>query len=324
MMRIGLAVHGTTFSMGLHTASGRPPIRPLPLMKQAQAAGLEGVEIPLSLLENENIDALAAYASEQGLFIVLEAEGCDPETLIDAIRIAQQIGARTIRTFAGGARLGGDRRPFAGCWRAFLQTVRQGLQEALPFAEQAGIALTLENHQDLASEELFWLCETLKSPCFGITLDTGSTLATVEDPLDCARRLAPYIRHVHLKDYEVYLSGEGYYLARCPIGQGVVDFQELFRLFSQLQPDLTVSIELGALEARHVRAFADDFWPEYPQRSAAQIARALRFILTHAHLSGDLYTPYEKGEPAEIIIGYEQQQFAMSLEYLKTLNIKGK
>ena len=48
-MRIGLAVYGTTFSMGLHPASGRPALRPQQVMEQALTAGLSGVELPLSL-----------------------------------------------------------------------------------------------------------------------------------------------------------------------------------------------------------------------------------------------------------------------------------
>src|SRR6266700_2313528 len=212
IMHIGLAVHGTPFSMGLHPASGRLAIRPLQLMDQARTAGLEGVELPIAMLQGEDIDAIARYAIEQRLFITLETEGYDPIRLQEAIALATQLGVRTIRTFAGGARLGGDRRPLAGRWQPFLQTVLKGLQETMTVAEQAGINLTLENHQDLASEELLWLCETIGSPYFGITLDTGSTLATVEDPLDFVRKLIRYVKHVHLKDYQIYLSKEGYYL----------------------------------------------------------------------------------------------------------------
>src|SRR5690242_3642574 len=118
-MRIGLAVYGTVFSMGLHPASGRPKIKPIQLMDRALAAGLEGVELPISLLEGEDIAAVASYAQEHGLFITLATSGYDPDALTEAINLGARLGAGTVRTVVGGAKIGGDRRPLAGRWQAF-------------------------------------------------------------------------------------------------------------------------------------------------------------------------------------------------------------
>ena len=80
-----------------------------------------------------------------------------------------------------------------------------------------------------------------------------------------------------------------------------------------------MSIELGALEARHVRVLADDYWPDYPPRSAAQLARVLRFVLYNARPAGDWRTPFERNEPVEAVIAYEDQQLAASLAYILPL-----
>jgi 3-oxoisoapionate decarboxylase len=181
------------------------------------------------------------------------------------------------------------------------------------------VNLAVENHQDLASEELLWLCESIRSNRFGITLDTGNPLATAEVPLDFARRLAPYVKNVHLKDYQVYLSNEGYRLVRCPLGQGIVDFPALFRILSEACPHVTMSIELGALEARHVCVLADNYWLDYPPRSAAQLAHVLRFVQDNARPSGDWRTPFERNEPVEAIIAFEDQQLIASLAYILPL-----
>jgi 3-oxoisoapionate decarboxylase len=320
MMRIGLSVYGTTFSMGIHPASGRPPIGARQLMDQAITLGLEGVDLPITLLQDEETTALARYALEQGLFIALEASGYNPATLAEAIELGARLGAGTVRTMVGGAQLGGDRRPLAGRWQSFLQDVLASLREATSVAERAGVHLAVENHQDLASEELLWLCESIGSSRFGITLDTGNSLATAEEPLDFARRVAPYVKHVHLKDYSLYLSAEGYRLVRCPLGQGVVNFPALFEILAAAYPGVTISIELGALEARHVRVLADDYWPDYPPRSAAQLARVLRQVWSNARQAGDWRTPFERNEPVEAIIAYEEQQLAASLAYILPLH----
>jgi len=318
-MRIGLAVYGTTFSMGLHPASGRSTISVQQLMEQALAVHLQGVEIPVSLLEGEDIPTVARAARERGLFITLATGGYTTGPLSEAIRLGAQLGAETVRTVVGGAKIGGDRRPLAGRWQPFLQEVLTQLQEATATAEKAGVNLAVENHQDLASEELIWLCESIGSTRFGINLDAGNPLATAEEPLNYFRRVAPYLKNVHLKDYAVYLSEEGYRLVRCPLGQGVIDFPALFKILAASCPNITMSVELGALEARHIRVLADDYWPDYPPRSAAQLAGVLRFVQAHARPIGDWRTPFEREEPAEAIIAYEQHQLAASLAYLNYL-----
>lgn len=315
-MRTGLAVYGTTFSMGLHPMAGRPRITAIELMEQALALRLRGVEIPVSLLQGEDISAVARAAKERGLFITLATGGYAAGPLIEAIQLGEQLGALTVRTVVGGAKIGGDRSPLAGRWQPFLQEVLVQLQEATVMAEKADIYLAVENHQDLASEELLWLCESIGSAQFGINLDTGNPLATAEEPLDYFRRVAPYLKNVHLKDYSIYLSEEGYRLVRCPLGQGVIDFPALFKILETACPDVTMSIELGALEARHIRVLAADYWPDYPPRSAAQLAEVLRFVQANAKPVGDWRTPFERGEAPADIIAYEQQQLAASLAYL--------
>ena len=323
-MRIGLSVYGTTFGMGIDLHSGRPTITPSQLMDKAIAVGLEGVELPASLMQGEDATAVAHYAHERGLFIMLETEGYDPGKLTSAIDLGVRLGAGTVRTMVGGAKLGGDRRPLAGRWQSFLQEILAGLRQATINAERAGVNLTVENHQDLASEEMLWLCESIGSQRFGITLDTGNPLATAEEPVNFARRVAPYVKNVHLKDYQVYMSTEGYRLVRCQLGQGVVDFPALFGILSATCPYIAMSIELGALEARHVRVLADDYWPDYPPRSAAQLAHVLRFVLDNARPAGDWRTPFERNESVEAVIAYEDQQLAASLAYMLPLFAQAK
>lgn len=318
-MRIGLSVYGTVFSMGISPASGRPTITPKHLMDTALAAQLTGVELPTSVVEGEDIASLARYAEEHHLFVTLAASGYNADTLSTSLDLGARLGARTVRTVIGGAKLGGDRRPLTGYWQTFLHEVRSGLQAATVKAEQVGVNLAVENHQDVTSEELLWLCETIHSPYFGITLDTGNPLATAEVPLDFARNVAPYVKNVHLKDYKIYLSDEGYYLVRTPLGQGVIDFPALMGILKEQCPDVPMSVELGALEARHIRVLASDYWPEYPSRSAAQFAELMRFVLSRATPTADWRTPYERKESVDAIIVYEERELAKSLTYLKQL-----
>ena len=91
-MRIGLSVYGTVFSMGISPASGRSAIRPMQLLDRALIANLEGVELPVSLLQGEDVSTVARYAQEHGLFITLAAGGYMPDKLAEAL----ELGARLV------------------------------------------------------------------------------------------------------------------------------------------------------------------------------------------------------------------------------------
>jgi len=116
-MRISLSVYGATFGMGIDPRAGRPTITPSQFMDKAISVGLEGVELPVSLMQGEDATAVARYAHERGLFITLETEGYDPGKLAGAIDLGVRLGAGTLRTMVGGAKLGGDRRPLSGRWQ---------------------------------------------------------------------------------------------------------------------------------------------------------------------------------------------------------------
>jgi sugar phosphate isomerase/epimerase len=148
-------------------------------------------------------------------------------------------------------------------------------------------------------------------------LDTGSTLAVAESPLGFARRVKPLVRNVHLKDYHIFLSATGYRLSTCAIGDGVVNFPSLFALFAD-QPDLPMSIELGARQARHVELLEESWWSDYPPRRVADLLDALRVIAPRARRADEDYRiPHERGAPAAERREYELAEFERSVAYLK-------
>ncbi|SFS65430.1 sugar phosphate isomerase/epimerase [Paenibacillus sp. BC26] len=315
-MRFGLTAYGTVFHMGLHAGSNRVRITARDQIDMAVAYGLQGVEIPLDVLSQSDPGEVAAYAEQKKMFVNVAMGGFEPASLMKALHLSKLAGALTLRTVVGGAKIGGDRRHMAGSWEPFLKGVLSAFQEAVEIAETIGVNLTVENHQDLSSEELLWLCDTIDSKRFGITLDTGNPLATAEHPADFFRSVAPHVKNAHLKDYKIYGSDEGYRLVRCPLGQGVIDFPDLFQLMNEINPEVTMSVEHGALEARHIRVLQEDYWTEYPPRTAKQLSRLLRFVEDRARYKGDWRTPFEQNQTPDEIAKYELEEMDVALAYL--------
>ena len=279
-------------------------------------------------LSPASLERARARAEESGLFVIADGGQVEGGMLRRLIPAAAGLGSSTLRVVMSGV-LGGDRRPLSGRWNAHLAGCRDILREALPLAEEHGVAIAVENHSDATSHDMRWLCEELDSPYIGITLDVGNVLAVCEEPFGYTERILPYLRHVHLKDYTIHPSDEGYRIARCSLGSGVVDYPGLLSLIDGYrdQPgpadspgEITKTIELGAIYARHVRMLMDDYWAEYPDRDIRDLLPFLRLYWSHVRPVGeDWRTPREKDESTEALKAYETREFEESVAYLKEI-----
>jgi sugar phosphate isomerase/epimerase len=324
---VGLAAYSFGYLAGF-AGAGTPRACPKPLdayrlMDLAVTHGLSGVEFPpawgLGGLEPDRLARARAYAEERDLFIVVDGGVVDVDELRALIPAAAALGARTIRVTASTI-LCGDRREVRDTWAGYLREIAGRLRQVSGLAEDAGVSIGVENHQDLTSAEQVALCQEAGSPNIGITLDAVNPLAVVEDPLTSAARVAPYLKHVHLKDYVLYSTAQGYRLVRCAIGAGVLDVEGLFALLAREAPAATVSIELGALVNRHVRFLEDDFWPGYPPRQASEIIPVLRLREARTRQPReDWRTPWERGEQGAALEAYELVEVEQSVEYLRQL-----
>ncbi|MBI4553873.1 MAG: sugar phosphate isomerase/epimerase [Candidatus Latescibacteria bacterium] len=293
------------------------------LIDLAARHGLAGVEFPpehcLPDLREETLQRARQSAAERSLFIVADGGPVKPDMLRRLIPVAHGLGTPTLRVILSGI-LGGDRRPMAGRWPEHLRTCLGYLRDALPIAKEHGITIAVENHSDATSHDLLWLCDELNSDQVGINLDTGNVLAVCEEPVEYVTRLMPFIKNVHLKDYTLHPTPEGYRMARCALGRGAVDFPALLALFDQHHPSLTKTIELGALEARHVRLLADDYWAEFPVRPITDMLPHLRLYWQKARPAAeDWRTPWERKESPEALAAYETREFEESVAYLRRI-----
>ena len=110
------------------------------------------------------------------------------------------------------------------------------------------------------------------------------------------------MRHVHLKDYNVQFTDEGYRLVRCAIGDGAVPFREMIAILAEHHETLTAVLELGALEARHVRLLTPEWWNGYPPKRPPRSPPASR-RRRHRRLpdDADYRTPWERGDDGALV-----------------------
>jgi sugar phosphate isomerase/epimerase len=172
--------------------------------------GLDAVE-PTSYYFPPEVDAAYCHRLKQHAFLLgLDISGtavgnnfCLPpgpeldkqhalvRTWIDR---AAELDAPVIRIFAGNVPKGGSED------EAAAQTIR-GIEQALSYAADKGVALALENHGGITAtpRQLLRLVRAVQAPAgnFGVNLDTGNFHG--DDPYAEIAELAPYAINVQVK-----------------------------------------------------------------------------------------------------------------------------
>lgn len=154
-------------------------------------AALERLGLAVSCYDLVTADLVQATASARGEAVAQLKRGLD---------FAARLGAPTALVVPGR-------------WRPEVE--RQEAWEALAgdllalgsHAASLGIALTIEDHSleaatGCTAADLAALCAAA-DPYLGVTFDTGNFVFGGQDPLAAWDALAPRVRHVHVKDWEV-------------------------------------------------------------------------------------------------------------------------
>jgi sugar phosphate isomerase/epimerase len=334
----------------LPTKAGRlpsPPMDTYGLMDAAAELGLAGVEMMLPSKQTVNAlnmqwakikalgetppasieiippEVLRQALEERGLRIVADYRVIleeDAETIRDYLKQAAVAGATVVRALLSSV-LCGDRRSVNGGWDACMEAVANRLREVLPAAEELGLCIAMENHQDAASEDLLRLYDmTGRSPAYGITLDTGNPLSVGEDPTEAARRMAPLIRQVHLKDYTIHFAPEGYRLVRCAAGTGVIDFPAILEIVRRAGHDVLPGIESAAQPTRTIPILEPDWWRHYPSDHAKHLIPALKILWEKGRPADEPYSSaWERGADSQTVADEEWDVLRKSVDYFKSL-----
>lgn len=321
----GLNPYGLTWHLGLQ-GMGTPRANPngtglpgfIALAQELGGRALELWEGWLNPMSDADLAALRVQLDGLGMARVVSS-GLQQGDMALLVRAALALNARYIR-FALTPILCGDRAAAGPRWGELLASVHEKLGRFAPVAAANGLVILIENHQDFTSRELVALCEEF-GPSVRIVYDTGNSFPVAESPLDFTEVVAPYVRHVHLKDYRVQWTDEGLRLVRCAIGDGAVPFAALFEILARHHSEMTAVLEPGALEARHVRLFTPGWWHGYEEQSAQSLASVLLAArVNRLPDDADYRTPWESGDDAALE-QYELDMIRRSAANMKALGI---
>jgi 3-oxoisoapionate decarboxylase len=326
-LNMALTAFGLPHVMGyLPTKAGEraePALDAFGLMDTACELALGGIEIPLASVADTQLRAWADALEQRGLAIVADLPvslDADVKEIRGWLSAGAALGAKVMRATLSSL-LCGDRRGLQEGWGPFLERRAGRLLEVLPHAEDLGICLALENHQDATSADLLRLGEMVgHSPAYGVTLDTGNPLAVAEDPVAFTRRVAALVRHVHLKDYTLHFAPEGFRLVRCAAGDGVVDFAAILAILASNGHALLPGIEIAAQQARTIPLLAPDWWACHSPTQASHLLPVLDLLWKQGRPANEPYaTAWERGEGSAQVQAEEWHVLRRSVAYFRDL-----
>lgn len=240
----------------------------------AATLGIDGLEFYSGFLEDDEPFLKSVKATLKRHNLAMPMLCCSPDfTQLDPLLLQQEIEREKrmieIAAFFSGRFcrvLSGQRRPGLTRESGVAQVVRV-IQDLLPFAEEHGIVLTMENHY----KDNYWqypefaqksdifaeIVEQIDSPWFGVNFDPSNAILAGEDPLALLERVKHRVVSMHASDRYLKCGtiedlrkeedslGYARRLSHGVIGKGMNDYDKIFSTLRSVGFNSWISIEDG-------------------------------------------------------------------------------
>ena len=286
--KLGLVIH----SFPARTAGDRdrrPEERfadPIRFLEYGRSLGARGIQVAIGAREPAYADDLKARAEAASMdlegIVAIPRDDADLARFEAEIRTAKRAGATIVRT----AMLSGRRYETFDSLAAFRDVGRPPAQPSLwawrrPVVARHGVRLAVENHKDLRADELVALLKKLGSDHVGVCVDTGNSMALLEDPMDVVEALAPLAITTHFKDMGVEEYDRGFRIAEVPLGTGVLDLPRMVRVLRASRPEIHFNLEMITRDPLDIPCLGERYWATFLNLSGRNLARALSYVRAH-------------------------------------------
>jgi 3-oxoisoapionate decarboxylase len=283
---LGLVIH----SFPVRTAGDRDRRKqdrfsePARFLDYARSLGARGVQVGLGALDDTAADALRERALAASMYLEgiasLPRDQADMARFEAEISTAKRAGAEVVRTvMLSGRRY--EAFPTAAAFQRFAETSSHALRLAAPVVARHDVRLAVENHKDWRADELLAILKRAGNDHVGVCLDTGNSIALLEDPMEVVEALAPRAFTTHLKDMGLEEYPQGFLLAEVPLGTGILDLPRMVRAVRAARPEIRLNLEMITRDPLKVPCLTEGYWATFPELPARQLAHTLALIRDH-------------------------------------------
>jgi len=273
MTRSSLGVAATSYLTVWET------IDTLEFLERCHKFGAAGIQAPL----HGDPTAVRARAEKLGMYVeamVPLPQNGDTTAFEESLKNAHTAGATALRAACLGTRRYESFKTI-DAWQKHVAESHQSLKAALPLLEKYKIPLGLENHKDWTIAEFLDLLHHHSSEYLGVCLDFGNNISVLDLPMDTIQALAPFTVSTHLKDVTSDTYAAGILLSEVILGKGYINLPQAVNLIRQARPQTRMTLEMLTREPRQIPLLTDSYWATFPDKTALDLARALRFVNEH-------------------------------------------
>ncbi len=255
---------------------------PCDFLDHCATVGAAGMQTPLGARDAKYAANLRDKAKKHGMYVEgivsLPKDEADVKRFEAELRFAKDCDVSVLRTV-----IVGDRRyEKFDTKEAFEVAVKRGLDAmaaAAPVAEKLKVRLAVENHKDFRIPDLLTALKRFDRNHVGICLDTGNSVALLEQPLDVAKQFAERTFTTHLKDMAIADYADGFLLSEVPLGDGAFDLKEIVALIDkQSQRGVRWNLEMITRDPLRVPCLTPKYWKTMPDVSALEFSERLAAI----------------------------------------------
>ncbi|CAN7708774.1 sugar phosphate isomerase/epimerase [Ensifer sp. ENS07] len=201
-------------------------VTPLQLAEFAYEQRLVGLKVhvedgeaaSLAGMSDAALSDYGAAVEQFGLELHIETSTTQETGLSDAVRIALATGATSLRCYPR----------YEGRVSEIVSQTIADLRRLETFDPEGRLRYTLEQHEDLKSEELIGIVKAVANPRLGLLFDFGNMINAYELPLPALAAQAPYVTEVHVKDCLVQQDRDGWAHLACQTGTGHLPLHAMF------------------------------------------------------------------------------------------------
>lgn len=259
---------------------------PLAFLQAAARIGARGIQTKLSGLDATALLKLRHALDQSGMYvegiISLPKDEADIARFEADIASSKEVGATVLRTVCMSGR---RYEVFASTeqFRQFADQSWKSLTLAEPIAAKHRMQLAVENHKDWRMDEMLGWLTRLSSEFVGVCLDTGNSIALLEEPHAVVEAFAPWTMSTHLKDMAVAESDDGFMLSEVPLGDGFLDLKRIVATLRKAKPEVKLNLEMITRDPLRIPCLAPKYWTTLGGVPARELAEMLTRVRRHKH-----------------------------------------
>ena len=250
----------------------------LTFLQSAEQLRAAGVQVAIGENDSAYAQRIKAEAEKHGRYFEAQFQLPKDDTDVDRferdVRLARDAGATVFRT----ACLSGRRyETFKSAeeLREFAARSHNSLRLAEPVLKRHRLRMAVENHKDWLIPELLEIVRKFSSEWIGICVDTGNSIALMEDAMSVIEAYAPFAFSVHLKDMAFDEYGDGFLLSEVPLGGGFLSIARIVQILRKANPAVQLNLEMITRDPLRIPCLTEAYWATMRSTPASQFAQTL-------------------------------------------------